>query len=137
MSNSVKRKLTVTGQKELATFKNDKDEDTTIYEIKAVTEAGEPVTVKLRTFQADLPQRELIEFEVTPYDHPEHGRSYTIKIPGKGRASKKDIAELKQQLNDIAGRVSALEGEVAKLKPKTDAEKARDEKFGADDDVPF
>jgi type II secretory pathway component PulF len=137
MSDSVKRKLTVTAQKELATFKNDKDEPTTIYEVKAVTEAGEAVSVKLRTFQSELPQGELIEYDVTPYDHPEHGRSYTIKIPGKGRASKKDIAELKTQLSDIAGRVSALEDAVAALKPKTEAEKARDEKFGADDDVPF
>lgn len=137
MADTVKRKLTITGQKELATFKNDKLEDVTIFEVKAVTESGEAVTQKLRTFQVDLPQGELIEFEVTPYDHAEHGRSYTLKMPSKGRASKKDITDLRQQYSDLAGRVAALEQEIAKLKPRTAEEKARDEKFGADDDIPF
>src|SRR5690242_18426521 len=107
-----KRKLTITSQKELARFPR-KNEESILYEVEAITETGEKVTQKLRTFHPELPQGELIEFDVVSYDHPEHGRSYTLKLPSKGRASKKDISEVLERLTKIADRVSALEDEVA------------------------
>jgi hypothetical protein len=132
-----KRKLTVTAQTELATFKNKKDEDTTIFEIKAVTETGEVVKEKLRTFQVELPQGELVEYDVSIYDDEKYGRSYTIKMPSQGRASKKDVSELRKELTTLADRVGQLEEQVHALKPKSQGEQARDEKYGGDDDIPF
>lgn len=117
MADKFRTKLTVKSQKQIASFKNKKtNEDQPIYEVKAVDEEGQEVKQKLRTFHAELPVGELIEYDVTPYDHEEHGRSYTIAIPSKGRASKKDISELRSQYTGIADRVGALELEVQELR---------------------
>lgn len=124
-----KRKLTITHQEELARFPR-KGEESILYSVEAITETGEKVTQKLRTFHPELPQGELIEFDVVPYDHPEHGRSYTLKLPSKGRASKKDISEVLDRLTKIADRVSALEGEVAELRARINRDAGLDEKFG-------
>lgn len=137
MADATKRKLTVTFQKQLATWQNDKGEDTAIYEVQAVNEQGGVVEQKLRTFQEDLPQGELIEFDIEPYDHEKYGRSYTLKMPSQGRASKKDISEMRKQITDLGGRVSALESELAAMKPRSEIERSADEKFGGDDDIPF
>lgn len=131
-----KKKLTITGQEKLASFQKD-DEEQVIYKITAVGESGEVVDQQLRTFERDLPQGELIEFEIAPYDHEKYGRSYTLKSPTKGRASKKDISEMQAQLTKLADRVKALEEEVGNLKATKNREQGLDEKFGADDDIPF
>lgn len=133
---SFKRKLTITDQEQLATFKKD-GEDQVIYKIRAVSESGEVVEQDLRTFERDLPKGELIEFEVVPYDHEKYGRSYTLKSPSKGRASKKDISEMQAQLTKLADRVKALEDEVGNLKAAKNRDQGLDEKFGGDDDIPF
>lgn len=133
---SFKKKLTITDQSQLATFSKD-GEDTIIYEVKAISETGAVVDQPLRTFESDLPRGELIEFEVVPYDHEKYGRSYTLKSPSKGRASKKDISEMKAQLTNLAGRVGALETDLGEIK----ASIARGEKLGdaevPEDDIPF
>lgn len=136
-TKTAKRKLTITGHEEIASWKDKDDNDVIIYKVQAVDEHGEKVNAPLRTFHADLPFGELIEFDVSPYDHEKYGLTYTLKLPSKGRASKKDVTDLKQQVSDLAGRVGALEQEVARLKPETPEQKRASEKFGSDDDIPF
>jgi len=128
-----KKKLTITAQRELARWQKD-GEDKVIFEIEAVNEQGQPINKKLRTFHPELPQGELIEFEVAEYIHESYGQTFTLKLPSKGRASKKDINDLRKQVSALADRVGALETEVSQLR----AEKAReapldreaDERFG-------
>ena len=115
MTETFKRKLTILSQEELTTFEHN-GKPSVLYKVEAVTEAGERVTKKLRTFHADLPIGELIEFEVSPYEHEEYGLTYTLKMPSKGRASKKDIADLQTQVTNLANRVGALESEVGELR---------------------
>lgn len=138
MAASGKRKLTITGQKELARWTPEgKDEETVIYEVAAVNEQGEVLDLPLRTFHPDLEQGTLTEFNVEVYDHEKYGRTYTLKLPGKGRASKKDISDMRQQLTSLANRVGSLEEEVAELRRKVNREEKLDEKFGGEDDIPF
>lgn len=115
MAEKFKSKLTVTGQHQLATFKTKKGADQPIYEVEAVDADGKKVTKPLRTFHEDLPQGELIEFDVEPYDY-QGTLTYTLKLPSKGRASKKDISELRKQHASLADRVSAMEGEMSELR---------------------
>jgi len=135
MPEKFKRKLTITDQSELATFKRN-GEDTTIYEVKAVSETGDVVNQPLRTFEPDLPRGELIEFEVTPYDHETYGMTYTLKSPTKGRASKKDISQMQAQLTKLADRISTLETEVGELRANTQRERSLDKDEG-EGDIPF
>jgi len=120
-----KKKLTITDQRELATFKRN-NEDTVIYEVDAVNEDGKKIDKLLRTFQPELPIGELIEFEVTEFVHEKYGLTFTLKMPSRGRASKKDISELRSQVNRLADRVGALEQEVGELR----GEAAKEEGLG-------
>lgn len=128
------KKLSIISQEELTSFKR-ANEVSVLYKVRAITETGEKVEVPLRTFHEDLPRGELIEFKVTPYDHPEHGRSYTLSLPSKGRASKKDISEMREQLTKLADRVSGLEEIVQELARKVIKDERLDKKFG--EDPPF
>lgn len=137
MANSFKKKLTITDQSQIATFTRN-GEDAMIYKVEAITEAGEvvnPEEYPLRTFDADLPQGELIEFEVSPYDSEKYGRSYTLKMPSKGRASKKDVSTMQAQLTKLADRVAQVEKEIGELK----AGATRTQPLGQrpEDDIPF
>jgi hypothetical protein len=139
MADKFKKKLTITGQEQLATFTKDGEEQV-IYKVSAVSEAGvlvDPEKFPLRTFEENLPQGELIEFDVTKFVSEKYGVSFTLKSPNKGRASKKDISTMQGQLTQLANRVSALEGELGELKAKVNREKGLDEKYGGDDDIPF
>lgn len=132
-----KKKMVITEQSELARWTAN-NEEKVIFEIQAVNEQGQSINRKLRTFHPELPQGELIEFEVSEYIHETYGQTFTLKLPSKGRASKKDLTALQSQFSGLANRVGALEGEVAELraeiargKPLDSAkEKAADERFG-------
>lgn len=124
-----KKLLTITGQRELATFKRN-NEDATIYEVDAVNEHGKKIDKLLRTFHAEIPQGELLEFEVSEYVHEQYGQTFTLKLPSKGRASKKDITEMREQLRKLADRVGALESQVSELRAESSREQALDERFG-------
>lgn len=134
MANTIKRKLTITGQEVLTTFTDKKGKAGTIYKVTAVSETGEIVDQELRTFDSDLPQGQLLEFEVTPYDHETYGRSYTIKLAHKGRASKKDIQELREQMEGLANRLSAVEEKLGEL---LKGAKKEQRPSGGEDDIPF
>lgn len=77
-----KRELVVTGQKPITKMKLRNGGEATIYEVFAKTEGGEYVEEALRAFD-ELDVGQLIEYEVEPYNHPQHGMSYTLQPPKK------------------------------------------------------
>jgi hypothetical protein len=101
---SATRKLTVNALSELKTGTSSKGKPWTLYKVEATDTAGQPITESLTTC-AKLPTGEQIEVEVERRDHPQHGPSYTLKLP---RAD-----------NGLAGRIEALEQRVAALERKT------------------
>ena len=121
-----KTKLIVKSQEPVGSFERN-DNTVTIYGVEAVNEQGQKVDKKLRTFHEELPIGELTEFEVEPYEHKDFGMTYTLKLITRGRASKKDVADLTRQITDIASRLSALEGEVQALRLENQRGKKLDE----------
>lgn len=120
-----KKKMVITDQSELARWTKNAEEKV-IYEIQAVNENGQAINKKLRTFQPELPQGELIEFEVKEYIHEEHGRTFTLRMPSKGKASKKEMSELKSQMAALANRVGALESQLADVQGQLQRGKSLD-----------
>ena len=110
-----KTKLTVQSQEPVGKFERNGTE-TIIYKVDAVNEQGVVVDKKLRTFHEELPVGVLEEYDVEPYPHKDFGMTYTLKMVTKGRASKKDVAELTRQITDLGSRLAALEGEVQALR---------------------
>jgi hypothetical protein len=122
MSDTVTRRLQVVGCEVRYQGSNDKG-PYTIYEIAALDENGEPVEQDLRSFDEFPVDGELHEFEVTPYNHPKHGRSYTLKLPGQGGskspgarlgpkvdALREDLERQQQQIGELNRRLAELEG---------------------------
>lgn len=115
-----KKKMCVTYQKVLATWPNRKGtSETNLYEVTAVDENGEPVTEKLRSF-AELELNVLIEYEVEPYEHPQHGKSWTVKKPRSNTTQR--VGVLEKQLEDALDRLSAVEAQLG-IGPGADAMK--------------
>lgn len=126
-----KKKMVITSQRELATFQRN-NEDAVLYEVEAVNEDGKKIDKLLRTFHAEIPQGELIEFEVSEYVHETYGQTFTLKLPSKGRASKKDITDLRNQLGALADRVGALESQLAAVQAEMSRSEDLDDRFGKD-----
>lgn len=101
-----KRRLTVTDQRVISEWDNGKGGTTTLYEIDAVDEHGTKIKEPLRSF-AELEEGVLIEYEIEPYNHPKHGRSYTLHRPKQNTA--KRVAALEKQVQTLLDRVSAVE----------------------------
>lgn len=100
-------KMTVTEQSPIATWPNPKGKtETTLYELKAVDEHGQPIPDKLRSF-AQLEIGKLDIYEVEPYNHPAHGESLTVHRPRSNTTNR--VAALEKQVDDLANRVAALE----------------------------
>lgn len=105
-----KRKLCVTNQKVIASWPNSKGTtETSLYEVTAVDDQGAPVNEKLRSF-AELELNVLIEYELEPYNHPQHGFSWTVKKPRSNTSQR--VRELEKQLETALDRISALEARV-------------------------
>lgn len=124
-----KRKLVVTNQKVMAEWDNGKGGTTTLYDIEAVDENGVQVKEPLRSF-AELEEGVLIQYDIEPYDHEVHGRSYTLKRPKHNTAAR--VKALEKQMEDLADRVSALEMDRGIEPPPAPQEEAPDQ-----DDIPF
>lgn len=122
-------KMTVLNQNELGTFKRG-DSEVMIYEVEALNEGGAKIDKLLRTFHEELPLGVLEEYDVEPYWHKDYGQTYTIKMLTKGRASKKDVNEVKREVTNLAGRVSALEAELAELRREMQKGQTLDEVVG-------
>lgn len=123
-----KRKLTVTGQKVISTWDNKKGGETTLYEVEAVDEHGNKITEPLRTF-AELEEGVLIEYEIEPYRHPQHGLSYTLHRPKQNTT--KRVAALEKLVGTLTDRLSAVEAQLGVEPPPAPAEER------GEDDIPF
>lgn len=113
MSTTLK-KLQIVGCDVRYQGSNDKGEYT-IYEIAALDAEGNPVEQDLRSFDEFPLDGELREFEVTPYDHPKHGRSYTLKLPGGGGGSKSPGARLGPKVDALREQVEAQQEQIGAL----------------------
>lgn len=111
-----KKKMCVTHQKVIATWPNSKGtSETHLYEVTAVDENGLPITEKLRSF-SELELNILIEYDLEPYSHPQHGESWTVKKPRSNTTQR--VQHLEKELVDVKDRLAAVEATVAKLAPK-------------------
>lgn len=77
-----------------------RDNGSTLYEVTAQDENGDEVE-RLRTF-AHLPRGDLREFEMQAYDHPEYGRTWTIKGQEGGLTSR--VEEIEKRLDRLEER---------------------------------
>jgi hypothetical protein len=129
MSETTSRKLLVTTCDEKHRGQGAKGEYV-IYEVAALDAEGMPVEEELRSFHP-LPIGEEHEYEVTPYDHPKYGRSYTLNLPGRGPredggqkspgarlgpkvdALREQVEAQAEQIGALNRRVSELEGRAA------------------------
>jgi hypothetical protein len=102
-----KKKMCVTHQRVIATWPNSKGTaDTHLYEITAVDENGAEINETLRSF-AEVELNILIEYDLEPYSHPQHGDSWTVKKPRSNTTQR--VAHLEKQLEDVTDRLSAIE----------------------------
>jgi hypothetical protein len=95
MSNTVKRVLVVTGQKPIAQVPQNSGGSSTLYEVYATDEHGVTIEEPLRTF-AELEEGVPLEYEVTRYNHPRYGTSYTLTPPK--RESHRRLRELEERV---------------------------------------
>jgi hypothetical protein len=93
MSGPVKRVLIVTGQKPIAQVPQKSGGNSTLYEVYATDENGETIEEPLRTF-AELEEGVPIEYEISRYNHPQYGTSYTLTPPK--RESFRRLRELEE-----------------------------------------
>jgi len=98
MADSGKRVLIVTGQKPIAQVGQKSGGSSTLYEVYATDENGETIEEPLRTF-AELEEGVAIEYDITRYNHPQYGTSYTLTPPK--RNSFKRLRELEEQMEDL------------------------------------
>lgn len=90
-----KRVLIVTGQKPIAQVKQKSGGSSTLYEVYATNEEGVVIEEPLRTF-AELEEGVPIEYEISRYNHPQYGTSYTLTPPK--RESFRRLRELEEQV---------------------------------------
>jgi len=99
--------LTVTRQRAISTFEKKKGTgQTTLYEVEAVDENGEVVEDALRSF-AELPLGEAVEYDVSRYEHPRHGVSWTVQKPRENTSRR--VSDLEKRVQDLEDRLSAVE----------------------------
>lgn len=108
-------KLTILGQEQIASWTKG-GKEVTLYAVQAKDWTGDP----LRTFQT-LPVGEG-EFDASPYRHPEHGDTLTLKLPGSGVGSA--LKELRTAVEGLTARVAALEARLGP--PETDVHPGQD-----------
>lgn len=110
-----KKKMCVTHQKVIATWPNSKGtSETSLYEVTAVDENGQPITEKLRSF-AEVELNILIEYDLEPYSHPQHGESWTVKKPRSNTTQR--VAHLEKEVQDLKDRLSAVEAQLGNVAP--------------------
>lgn len=82
-----------------------RDNGSTLYSVVALDEDMYEVP-DLRTFSPDLPKDEFKVYELSAYDHPEHGRTWTIK--GSGGGLGKRVEGLEKRVANLEKSVVAL-----------------------------
>lgn len=105
MSELPTRKLRVIEAKELNSGTNDRGGTWHLYEIVAVTLEGEPIDLKLKSF--DKLEGD-VEVEVEKQTHEKYGVSYMLKRKGAGGGS--PGARLGPKVDELRDRMERLEG---------------------------
>lgn len=133
MADSSRRMLQVVSCDAKASGQNKNGQgEWTIYEVAALDANGDPVEQELRSFEAFPPTDKPIEFEVTPFDHPKHGRTYTLSKPGSSPGKR-----LGPKVDELRERVDELEERVARLESGGSGSPAPAAAGGSDEDIPF
>jgi hypothetical protein len=93
----------------------------TLYDVVATDERGEPITKTLKTFEANLPTGQLIEVEVEKNSDPRYDE-YMVRLPGSkrgggGKGIGASVDLIREQVNSLQTRVTALEGRLAAMTP--------------------
>jgi hypothetical protein len=130
MSDSNRRTLIVTACDERASGTNDKGE-WHLYEVAATTPEGEPIHKPFRSFEKLAITGNPVEFEVTPFDKKGE-RSYTLSRVGSnpGQRLGPKVDELRDRVDELAGRLEAAEAEIERLK-------SGDTAAPVEEDIPF
>lgn len=102
------RKMTVTSCDALKSGTSKNGNPWTMYEVYAVSEAGEPIEAKLRAFD-QLPINELVEYGVTKRVDDRHGTSYTLELPKNRRPPRDTSKSYKSQIDALKLQVANLE----------------------------
>lgn len=140
------RKINALSHKELSSGETN-GKRWAIYEITATTPEGEPIDLKLKSFD---PLDGLVEVDVEKQVHEKYGTSYMLKRVGGGNPG----ARLGPKVDDLRGRIEMLEEQVEFMRkqisslnavvtegappapaPATYGQAPTESRFG--DDVPF
>lgn len=102
--------LTATEQSVIATFPNKNGTGmSTLYDVRAVDEAGEPITDPLRSF-AECPIGKAVEYEVERHEDERHGLSWTLKPPRQNLGHRTE--KLESKVRDLEDRILAIEDQI-------------------------
>lgn len=107
-----KRTIIVTGANEIKTGTSSKGGKWTLTGIDATTESGDPIDLKMKTFD-NLPQGQPIEVEIEKQEHDKYGTSYLLKRPkkeGSGNGLGGAVDDLRERVEVLEAKVAALAG---------------------------
>lgn len=105
MSETPTRKLRVIGANEVHSGTNDRGGTWHLYEIVATTLEGEPIDLKLKSFEKLDGD---VEVEVEKQTHEKYGVSYMLKTRGAGGS--RSGSGLGPKVDELRGRLERLEG---------------------------
>ncbi len=125
MAATGKRVLIVTGQKPIAQIGQKSGGSSTLYEVYATDEHGNTIEEPLRTF-AELEEGVAIEYEISRYNHPQYGTTYTLNPPK--RNSFKRLRELEETVELIVRWAEGKGFDRVEVEKWVKDEKEREEK---------
>lgn len=138
------RKINVVDAVEINSGTSDSGREWKLYEITATTLEGEPIELKLKSFDRLSGE---VEVEVEKQEHEKYGTSYMLKRAGAKGGN--PGARLGPKVDELRGRVERLEGIVDALRTDVTGLQAvahnaganvpapRNALFDDDNDVPF
>jgi hypothetical protein len=121
MSSSTKRTLIVTGQKPITQVKTQSGGDSTLYEVYATDTEGNPIEEPLRAF-TELEEGVPVEYDVSRYDHPRYGTSFTLTPPKS--QTRKRLRELEEQMEMVVSWAKSQGFKPEEHKKPTDVTKS-------------
>lgn len=105
--NTPTRRLKVTACEPFRTYTDQRTgQERQIYRLRAETDQGQALSVRLRSFDELPVDGQLREYRVRRYDHEHYGTSYTLS-PAAGLAPR--VAELERRVTALGERVHGLE----------------------------
>lgn len=118
-----KKRMTVIDFKQKRTWKDrNTGEEHPIFELTAIDEAGAPVEPDGPLESFSKPEKDkLVEYEVSQYEHPDYGTSFTCKPPrSRGSNLGPKVDELRARVEALEARVAALDGEAPNSRRSTE-----------------